>query len=94
MRTTSGYLRQSAFALWALIVMLGMAFPMSVRASATQYTSSTIKGATTAAYGINSFPTTLAIGRNGRVIGEVSVRDPEGLAEINKLIDSKKPAKD
>ncbi len=54
-----------------------------------KYTSYTSRGATTAAYGISSFPSTIAIGRDGNVIGEVSVRSPEGLREIEKLADSK-----
>jgi thiol-disulfide isomerase/thioredoxin len=54
-----------------------------------KYSSKTGSGATTAAYGINSFPTTIAVGRDGNVIGIVTVRSPEGLAKIQKLIDSK-----
>jgi hypothetical protein len=38
MRTSSGYLRQSAFAFWALIVMLDLAFSVSLRALASPAT--------------------------------------------------------
>jgi len=54
-----------------------------------KYTSATANGATTAAYGITSFPTTIAVGRDGNVIGEVSVRDEDGLREIQKLVKAK-----
>ena len=58
-----------------------------------KYTSATANGATTAAYGITSFPTTIAIGRDGNAIGEVSVRSPEDIQEIVKLLDPKQDAK-
>jgi thiol-disulfide isomerase/thioredoxin len=57
-----------------------------------QYTGRSTPGATTAAYGVNIFPTTVAIGRDGRVVGDVSVQSPEGLQEIEKLLDDKTPA--
>ncbi|MGA3067567.1 MAG: redoxin domain-containing protein [Tepidisphaeraceae bacterium] len=53
-----------------------------------QYTGTTDRGATTAAYGITSFPTTVAIARDGRVVGEVSPGSPQGRLEIEKLIDT------
>jgi thiol-disulfide isomerase/thioredoxin len=53
-----------------------------------KYSSFTARGATTAAYGITSFPTTVAIGRDGKVIGEVFVRG-DGIKEIEKLIEAK-----
>jgi thiol-disulfide isomerase/thioredoxin len=59
-----------------------------------KYSSFTAKGATTAAYGISSFPTTLAIGRDGKVIGQVSVLSPSGLLKIEGLLDPKGPTKD
>jgi thiol-disulfide isomerase/thioredoxin len=58
-----------------------------------KYTSFTSEGATTAAYGINGYPTTIAIGRDGNVIGEVSVRSDEGLRHIESLLDSNAPPK-
>jgi len=58
-----------------------------------KYTSFTSSGATTAAYGITSFPTTIAIGRDGNVIGEVSVRSDDGIRHIEELLDSKEPTK-
>ena len=42
----------------------------------------TARGATTAAYGVDSFPTTILIGRDGRVIGEADVRDPDTRGRI------------
>jgi len=52
-----------------------------------KYSSATARGATTAAYGIHSFPTTLAIGRDGRVVGEVSVQSPDLQSQVQKLLD-------
>jgi hypothetical protein len=51
-----------------------------------KYSSATARGATTAAYGIHSFPTTIAIGRDGRVVGEISVRDPDIHSKVQKLL--------
>ena len=49
------------------------------------HSAGTTRGATTAAYGIRSFPTTLLIGRDGTLIGYV---DPRGdaRAEIQKRL--------
>jgi hypothetical protein len=46
-------------------------------------------GATTAAYGVDGFPTTIAIGRDGNVIGEVSVRSAEEVHSIEQLLDAR-----
>jgi thiol-disulfide isomerase/thioredoxin len=54
-----------------------------------KYSSFTARGATTAAYGITGFPTTVAIGRNGKVIGEVSVWSDKGRNEIEKMVEGK-----
>ena len=35
----------------------------------------TARGATTAAYGVTSFPTTLLVGRDGTLLGPVDTRD-------------------
>lgn len=53
-----------------------------------KYTGTTDRGATTAAYGITSFPTTVAIGRDGRVVGAVSVRSPDGRQQIETLLEA------
>jgi thiol-disulfide isomerase/thioredoxin len=51
-----------------------------------KFASTYTKGATTAAYGISGWPTTIAIGRDGRVIGVVDSRSEKGRDEIRKLV--------
>jgi thiol-disulfide isomerase/thioredoxin len=51
-----------------------------------KYSSATARGATTAAYGIHSFPTTVVIARDGRVVGGISVRAPDIRSQIQKLL--------
>jgi len=49
-------------------------------------TGMTCPGATTAAYGIAQFPTTLLIGRDGTVLQKLKMYDPEQHAQIEKTI--------
>ena len=49
------------------------------------YSTRDRRGATTALYGIDSFPTTLLIDRDGTLVGEVDVDGEKGRAEILKL---------
>jgi thiol-disulfide isomerase/thioredoxin len=51
-----------------------------------KYTDITARGATTAEYGIISFPTTLAIDRNGKLVGNVDVRAPEARKQVEELL--------
>lgn len=44
------------------------------------------RGATTAAYGIRSFPTTLLIDRDGKLAGEIHPADPDAKAKVEKLL--------
>ncbi|HXE55191.1 MAG TPA: TlpA disulfide reductase family protein [Tepidisphaeraceae bacterium] len=50
------------------------------------YTTITARGATTAEYGIVSFPTTLVIGRDGKVLREIDVRDADARKQIETLL--------
>ena len=43
-------------------------------------------GATTAEYGVQSFPTTIVIGRDGRVVEELVASDPSCEKELRKLL--------
>jgi thiol-disulfide isomerase/thioredoxin len=45
------------------------------------------RGATTAAYRVNFFPTTLLVGRDGTIAGSVELYKPDTHHEIEKLID-------
>ena len=54
-----------------------------------KYSNSTCQGATTAEYGIEAYPTTLLIGRDGNVIGEVEVRGPAAHEKVQKAIEAK-----
>jgi thiol-disulfide isomerase/thioredoxin len=86
-------IRQEAFPGWN---GRNLPFPIALDGGGQtriKYSSFTARGATTAAYGINSFPTTIAIGRDGNVIGEVSVRSDDGIRHIEELLDSKEAAK-
>ena len=49
-------------------------------------TANLTSGATTAAYGVQRWPTTVLIGRDGDVIGEVDVGDPEGRAKVEAAL--------
>lgn len=49
-------------------------------------TTITARGATTAAYGITSFPTTLLIGPDGVLIGEIDVSSAEDHQRIERLL--------
>jgi len=53
-----------------------------------RYSAFTARGATTAAYGITSFPTTLLIGRDGKVIESINVHDDSAIAHIASAIAS------
>ncbi|HUW82639.1 MAG TPA: TlpA disulfide reductase family protein [Phycisphaerae bacterium] len=44
------------------------------------------KGATTAAYGISSFPTGVLIGRDGTVLEEFHPQDPDAVARLERLL--------
>jgi hypothetical protein len=46
-----------------------------------------LRGATTAAYFINGFPTTLLVGRDGNVAGEMDLLNENGLEEAEKTIE-------
>ena len=52
-----------------------------------KYTNTMDRGATTAAYGIESFPTTLLIGRDGRVVDRMPSDLELARAQIEKLLD-------
>ena len=49
-------------------------------------TGHTVRGATTAAYYVNSYPTTFIIGRNGNVLRDVKLYDPTAHAELESFI--------
>jgi thiol-disulfide isomerase/thioredoxin len=53
-----------------------------------KYSSTTVQGATTAAYGIEAWPTTIVIGRDGRIIEQIDVRSQEGQHEIASLVEA------
>lgn len=55
-------------------------------------TSRTARGATTAAYGIQAFPTTLLIGPDGAVLGEFDPADPRAAARIERLLSLPPPS--
>ena len=52
-------------------------------------TALTTRGATTAAYGITGFPTTLLIDRDGKLVRDIDVRRPDARGEIEKLLDER-----
>ncbi len=52
-----------------------------------KHSSTTVQGATTAAYGIEAWPTTIVIGRDGRVIEQVVAGSQEGQHEIARLVE-------
>ena len=45
-----------------------------------------VRGATTAAYGINSFPTGILIDRDGTVVSDFAPNSPEGINQIRRLL--------
>jgi thiol-disulfide isomerase/thioredoxin len=51
-----------------------------------KYSAELDRGATTAAYGIDRFPTTLLIGPDGKVIQQVEVRDPKTADQLAALL--------
>ncbi|MGA2439902.1 MAG: TlpA disulfide reductase family protein [Tepidisphaeraceae bacterium] len=51
-----------------------------------KYSASLTSGATTAAYGIVAFPTSVLIGRDGTVLRAFHVRDPNASDELTKLL--------
>jgi thiol-disulfide isomerase/thioredoxin len=55
-----------------------------------RYSATTTQGATTAAYGITTFPTTLLIGPDGNLVGPFDPSDPKDRARLEKLLE---PAK-
>lgn len=54
-----------------------------------KYSGGVRQGATNAEYGINSYPTSLLIGRDGNVIGEINVRGSDARSQVQKAIDEK-----
>jgi RNA polymerase sigma factor (sigma-70 family) len=53
-----------------------------------KYSSTTVQGATNAAYGIEGCPTAVVIGRDGRVIEQVEVSSQEGQREVARLVEA------
>jgi thiol-disulfide isomerase/thioredoxin len=51
-----------------------------------RYSATTAQGATTAAYGITSFPTTLLIGPDGNLVGHFDPSDPKDRARLEQLL--------
>ncbi len=51
-----------------------------------RYSNATEDGATTAAYGITSYPTAVIVGRDGRVVGEFDVRDADAAKKMEKIL--------
>lgn len=51
-----------------------------------RYTAMRERGATTAAYGINSFPTTLLVGSDGRIVGDFDPENPKDIAKLESLL--------
>jgi len=67
-----------------------ISFPIALDSGSEEHisgTTLTTRGRTTATYGVESFPTTLLIGRDGKVIKEVKVTEPQFKAELQKLLD-------
>lgn len=52
-----------------------------------KYTATLTSGATTAAYGIVAFPTSVLIGRDGKVLREFDVRAKDAADEMAKILD-------
>ena len=59
--------------------------------SRVPYTSGTRRGKTNAAYGINEYPTTIAIGRDGRIIGSFELRSDDARERVMKLLAAEPP---
>ena len=47
-----------------------------------RYTALTVRGVNTAAYGITTFPTTLIVGRDGKILGPINVRLEEAEQKV------------
>ena len=58
------------------------------------HSAATMNGATTAAYGIQSFPTTLLIGRDGTLLCEFSPWEKDAAAQIQSVLTTGKPPPD
>jgi thiol-disulfide isomerase/thioredoxin len=56
-----------------------------------KYTATIEDGATTAAYGINRYPTTVLIDKQGKVVEEFSADDAKDVALLEKLLNEKSP---
>ncbi len=56
-----------------------------------KYSATVENGATTAAYGINRFPTTLIIDKRGVLIDEFDASDAKDRERLEKLLDEKSP---
>jgi thiol-disulfide isomerase/thioredoxin len=64
-------------------------FPVAIDGGGTKrikYSSETVQGATIAAYGIEAWPTTVVIGRDGKVIEQLVIGSQEGQREIARLV--------
>jgi peroxiredoxin len=56
-----------------------------------RYSAVTTHGATTAMYGVASFPTTLIIGRDGKVLDNIDVRDEGTDAKVAAAVGTGQP---
>jgi hypothetical protein len=61
-------------------------FPVAIDGGPVGDPGSNSRGTTTADYGVTSFPTTLVIGRDGKLIEELDLRNPRARDEIAKLL--------
>ena len=73
-------------------VWKGKDFPFPVAIAAGMRDSGTERGKMPARYGVRSYPTTILIGRDGKVVGHFHARDAKAaLAQMEKLLkDDKK----
>jgi hypothetical protein len=65
-------------------------FPIEIDGGAKSDPGGEIRGATTAAYDVHYFPTTLLIDRNGVLVKQLDLSSPQARDEVIKLLD--KPA--
>jgi len=61
-------------------------FPVAIDGGPVGDPGSNSRGTTSTDYGITSFPTTLVIGRDGKLIEELDLRNPRARDEIAKLL--------
>lgn len=52
------------------------------------HTAKKVRGATTAEYGVVAWPTTVIIGRDGKVVKEMEVRDDDAKEQLLKVLDA------